>query len=67
MKTKKFWNKKSLEYETDPKVEKFLIDIWKVCEKHELSISHEDTQGGFIVENISDANKTWLFSASTEL
>ena len=64
MKTKEFWNKKSLKYETDPKVQKFLEDIWKVCEKHGMSISHEDTQGGFIIENISESNKTWLFGAS---
>ena len=42
----------------------FLEDIKKVCEKHNLSISHEDGHGAFIVEDYDERNIDWLFNAS---
>lgn len=41
----------------------FLNDIVKVCEKHNLSISHEDSEGGFIIERYSEHNIAWLLDA----
>lgn len=42
----------------------FLDDINAVCRKHGLSISHEDNQGGFIIELYKDDNIEWLNGAS---
>lgn len=44
-------------------VEKFLQDIDLVCMKHNLSISHEDRHGAFIVEDYNKRNIVWLFNA----
>ena len=46
------------------RMQNFLEDIKKVCEKHNLSISHEDGHGAFIVEDYDDRNIKWLFNAS---
>jgi len=32
-----------------PKVELFLDEIYAICKKYNLSLSHEDCQGGFII------------------
>lgn len=45
----------------------FLNDIRQVCEKHKLSISHEDGHGSFIIEKFNDVNLVWLFNASTNI
>lgn len=44
----------------DKRVELFLKDIEKVCKEHNLSISHEDSQGAFIIEEYDDYNMKWL-------
>ena len=44
-------------------VEKFLQDIDLVCMKHNLSISHEDGQGEFIIEGYNKYNIERLFHA----
>lgn len=41
----------------------FLNDIVGVCKKHKLSISHEDGQGGFIIEDFKEVNIQWLLWA----
>jgi len=41
----------------------FLEDIVAVYKKHNLSLSHEDKQGGFLVEPYSQSNVDWLFQA----
>lgn len=46
------------------KIKVFLDDIEAVCRKHGLSISHEDYQGGFVIEKFSLKNMTWLKNAS---
>ena len=51
----------------DPKVVSFLEDILSVCEKHNLSISHEDCHGGFVIESLSKDNLTWLGAASEDI
>lgn len=43
---------------------KFLEDIDEVCKKHNLSISHEDGHGSFIIEEYDEWNIKWLFNAS---
>lgn len=38
----------------------FLNEIELVCQKYNLSISHEDKEGSFIIESYSDKNIMWL-------
>lgn len=45
-------------------VDKFLLDIIDVSKKHNMTIAHEDCQGGFLVENWDESNLSWLFSAT---
>ena len=45
------------------RMRKFLEDINLVCMKHNLSISHEDWHGAFIIEDYCDSNIDWLFNA----
>lgn len=41
----------------------FIEDIKQVCLKHNMSISHEDYGGAFIIEEYSDDNIDWLYNA----
>lgn len=50
-----------------PKVELFLDEIYAICKKYNLSLSHEDCQGGFIIEPYKEANIDWLDVASVNL
>ena len=45
-------------------MKEFLEDIKSVCQKHNMSISHEDWHGAFIIEDYSEENIDWLFNAS---
>ena len=49
--------------EMPEKMKNFLDEIESVCKKHNLSISHEDCYGAFIVEDYRSENIEWLFSA----
>ena len=42
----------------------FLNEIESVCAKYNLSISHEDTQGSFLIEDGDHGNIKWLKSAN---
>lgn len=44
----------------------FLEEIRDVCVRHGLSISHEDGHGAFIVQQYSEENIEWLFSAGKD-
>lgn len=46
-----------------PEIDAFLADIEAVCRKHGLSLSHEDGQGAFEVEALSESNLEWLNNA----
>lgn len=61
------YNRKTKTSAENPKVEKFINELTAVCKKHGFSLSHEDTQGAFIVEPYSDSNIQWLNDASTDL
>ena len=39
---------------------KFIEEIEAVCKKYNLSISHEDGQGAFVIEKFSQENLNWL-------
>jgi hypothetical protein len=45
-------------------VDAFLEDIIKVCYEHNMSLSHEDSQGGFLVDGLNESNFSWLYAAS---
>lgn len=42
----------------------FLEEIKLVCKKYNLSISHEDYNGVFLIERYNEKNIEWLFGAS---
>ena len=41
----------------------FLEDIKTICKKYNLSISHEDYNGAFLIEKYNEENIDWLFKA----
>lgn len=47
-----------------PEVDAFLSEIEAVCKKHGMSISHEDSHGGFEVETFDGENIKWLKAAA---
>lgn len=51
-------------YIENNKIDKFLEEIESISKKYDLSISHEDTQGGFEIEKYKESNIDWLKSAS---
>lgn len=57
------WNKQKGEFLKNEKIDRFIEEINNVCVKHNLSISHEDNHGVFIIEEYSDHNITWLKAA----
>ena len=50
----------------DPKIDAFLEEIWTVCERHGLGLSHEDGHGSFLVVSIEKADRGWLMNANDE-
>lgn len=42
------------------KVEEYLQEIINLSKIYNLSISHEDCMGGFIIENYNESNINWL-------
>jgi len=49
-----------------PKTDAFLKEVIAVCRKHEMSISHEDGEGAFIVGPFDKGNIEWLEAASAK-
>lgn len=59
------WDLKTNDFAEIPQKQiDFLNDIKMICEKHNFSISHEDENGGFIIEEFNKKNIDWLFEAS---
>jgi hypothetical protein len=48
---------------TQQEIIDFIKDIEEVCKKHNLSISHEDGHGSFIIEEYKESNIKWLSQA----
>lgn len=42
------------------KVQKFIDEIITLYKKYDLSISHEDCHGSFIIESYCEYNEGWL-------
>ena len=53
--------------DTANKKEIFLNDIIDIYKKHNLSISHEDIGGGFIIETFKEENVDWLKDATNKI
>lgn len=49
---------------TPIEMENFFNEIDILCKKYNLSISHENSHGNFIIEKYSEYNSDWLRSAS---
>lgn len=47
----------------DEKIKNFLDDIVKVYKKYNLTLSHEDGHGAFIIDNYDEYNIKWLYDA----
>lgn len=61
---KTVWDRTKLCRVDMPKeMEDFLNDIKMICKKHNLSISHEDYHGAFLIEEYDEDNIKWLFNA----
>ena len=58
----KRWSMKGGNVENE-KVDNFLKEVVDVCRKHGFSISHEDSNGAFKVENYDDDHSIWLMDA----
>ena len=61
------WDRAKREHTPTPdKMKAFLADIIIVCNRHGLSLSHEDGQGAFIVEDYSSKNIERLLEAQKD-
>ncbi len=49
---------------TEAEVQEFLNDLEELCRRHDMSLSHEDGHGSFIIENYSEFNLKWVRSAA---
>ena len=63
----KRWDSDASEETEDPRVDAFLEEIAAVCKKHGLSIAHEDSHGGFLIQQYAEHNIEWLNDASRNL
>ena len=60
----KIWDlNKSEEIEQPKEMKEFIDEIIKVMKKYNLSISHEDSHGAFIIEKYEEYNIKWLKDA----
>lgn len=50
-------------YTLAPEAVAFLKEIDDICKKYNLSISHEDEHGAFVLEKYDDLLAKWLFGA----
>lgn len=62
----KRWNSATSGYVENAKVDAFLEEIVAVCQKHGMSISHEDGHGSFLIEKYSEMTRDWLLDAHDE-
>ena len=57
------YNRHTKTFDESDHVETFIDDILDLYEKYGLALSHEDTQGSFIVTTLDESHKNWLSSS----
>ena len=57
---KTYWDCVTSQFVTSSKVDEFLKELVELYKKHNLSISHEDSHGNFIIESYNQENVNWL-------
>ncbi len=57
---KTYWDCNTSQYDTSSKVDEFLKELVELYKKHNLSISHEDKHGNFIIEEYAEENVKWI-------
>lgn len=57
------WNLTEQKNVENKKIDTFLEALFKLYKEHGLSIAHEDSHGGFIIENYDEANMKWMSQA----
>lgn len=61
------WNtKKGKDEEMPENIKQFLNELDELCQKHDISISHEDKHGGFIFQKYNQENIEWIKEASKD-
>ena len=48
------------------KIDAYLAEVIEVSKRHGLSIGHEDSHGGFLVNQFTQDNADWLMAAADE-
>lgn len=62
------WHEFLGEYiETPQKVIDFIDEIDEICKKYNVSISHEDGHGAFMIDTYDERNIKWLKNASLNI
>jgi hypothetical protein len=62
----KRWNIDKELFNENKNIDEFIDEINEVCKKHDLSISHEDCEGSFVIKKYSDLNIAWLREANDD-
>ena len=60
----KYWNGNSMQ--EDPRIDEFIADIVKVCQKHNLAISQQHKQGLFEIVDLDEIYIDWLKAATNK-
>ena len=62
------WKNSKRDYiDMSPKMKAFLNDLISVCQRHQLSISHEDHHGAFEINEYSDYDMQWILNAHDDI
>lgn len=57
------WSNPGLDYVEDKRADAFLDELEELCKKHDITISHEDGHGAFILENYDYTLQGWIRAA----
>ena len=60
------WSTKHKTYMKIEDIDKFMAEIKKLCSLHNMSISHEDGHGGFLIHRFNEHDMFWLEGASDD-
>jgi hypothetical protein len=63
----KYWHTEYGKYKQNEAVDAFIVDLFSLYEKHNMSLGHEDNHGSFIVNKNCEYNRDWVKNASVEV